>query len=188
MSYEIEIKAHASEGLKEKIDKYCNKTGERVDKEDIYYAFPDDEAPRFRIRRENERLLVSAKKNHRKDGLECNEEVEFYHDNLADKTVMMAMASLLGYEIFIYKDKSGWSWLKDGVHIELLDVKHLGWFLEMEIISEVGGFEENRASYEKLYRILDDLGVARCEIEERSYQAMLRPFYPREKLEKQQWK
>ena len=95
MAYEVEIKAHAGESLKEKIDAYTSQTGEEVIKEDTYYAFDGDEVPRFRIRRENDFLLISAKRNHREGGLECNEELEFRHDNTEDQRVMEDMAALL---------------------------------------------------------------------------------------------
>ena len=113
------------------------------------------------------------------DGLECNQELEFHHDNAEDLAVMQDMAALLGYEVFIHKYKRGWSWMCGQVHIELLDVKHLGWFLEMEIISQVDGFEANRPLYDELMRILHDLGCQDGDIESRSYQEMLRPFEPR---------
>lgn len=176
MAYEVEIKAHAGESLKEKIDAYTSQTGEEVIKEDTYYAFDGDEVPRFRIRRENDFLLISAKRNHREGGLECNEELEFRHDNTEDQRVMEDMAALLGYKVFIHKYKKGWSWMLSDVHIELLDVKHLGWFLEMEIISDKAGFEDNRDNYDRLYEILASLGVDRSAVEAKSYQEMLRDW------------
>lgn len=173
MAYEVEIKAHADEGLKEKIDAYTSQTGLPVIKEDTYYAFPGDVTPRFRIRRENDFILISAKRNHREGGLECNEELEFRHDNTDDQRVMEDMAALLGYEVFIHKYKRGWSWMYGPVHIELLDVRHLGWFLEMEIISDRPGFENNRENYGRLYEILAALGLDGSAVEAKSYQEML---------------
>ncbi len=179
MAFEIEIKAHARAGLKDRIDAYCAAEGEAVIKDDTYYCFPGDERPRFRIRRENDRILVSAKRNLRLDGLECNREVEFWHDDAGDLDVMHEMALMLGNEVLIHKHKAGWSWMKGEVHIELLDVRHLGWFLEMEVISAVDGIEANSAHYESLFRILHDLGLNDDAIEPRSYQEMLRPFEAR---------
>ena len=77
MAYEIEIKAHACRALKERIDAYVGAVGEQVVKSDTYYAFAHDEVPRFRLRLENGGILVSAKRNRRQDGLECNQELEF---------------------------------------------------------------------------------------------------------------
>lgn len=179
MAYEIEIKAHACRALKERIDAYVGAVGEQVVKSDTYYAFAHDEVPRFRLRLENGGILVSAKRNRRQDGLECNQELEFRHDDASDLEVMQQMAMLLGYEVFIHKHKQGWSWMKGRVHIELLDVLHLGWFLEMEIISNLDGFEANRPLYDELYGILHDLGLEDGDVERRSYQEMLRPFEPR---------
>ena len=84
-----------------------------------------------------------------------------------------------GYRVFIHKYKKGWSWHLDDVHIELLDVRHLGPFLEMEILSAKDGFEANRASYDRLFSVLHDLGLGDGAVEERSYQEMLRPYEPR---------
>ena len=179
MAYEIEIKAHADMSLKERIDDYVGQKGEEVVKSDTYYAFPDDEAPRFRLRLENGHILVSAKHNRREAGLECNEELEFVHKDVSDYDTMAAMAQMLGYRVFIHKYKKGWSWHLGDVHIELLDVRHLGPFLEMEILSAKDGFEANRASYDRLFSVLHDLGLGDGAVEERSYQEMLRPYEPR---------
>ena len=176
MAFEIEIKAHARAGLKERIDAYCAAEGEAVIKDDTYYCFPGDERPRFRIRRENDRILVSAKRNLRLDGLECNREVEFWHDDAGDLDVMHEMALMLGNEVLIHKHKAGWSWMKGEVHIELLDVRHLGWFLEMEIISDKAGFENNSENYGRLYEILAAVGLDRSAVEAKSYQEMLRDW------------
>lgn len=180
MGYEIEIKAHCDATIKERIDSYCGREGQYVVKEDTYYAFSQDTMPRFRIRRENDGILVSAKVNSRQGGLECNRELEFFHENVSDLDVMKEMAKMLGYEVFIHKYKKGWSWHAHDVHIELLDVKHLGWFLEMEIISQTDGFESNRANYEKLFKVLHDLGLDDKSVETRSYQELLRQFEPRQ--------
>lgn len=179
MAYEIEIKAHADRNLKDRIDRLCGVEGEPVVKEDVYYAFPDDAVPRFRLRLENARILVSVKQNHREGALECNKELEFYHDEPADLPVMKEMALLLGYEVFIHKYKEGWSWMHGPVHIELLDVRHLGWFLEMEIISAEAGLEANWENYDRLFETLHALGLSDEAVESRSYQEMLRPFEPR---------
>ncbi len=180
MPYEVEIKAHADASLKAAIDNLAGVKGLPVTKDDCYYALPGDEVPRFRIRVEDGHLLVTAKHNRMEGGLECNEELEFVHERLEDKATMEAMARMLGYEVFIHKHKTGWSWMLDDVHVELLDVRHLGWYLEMEVISPVQGFEENKGLYDKLRRVLHSLGLGDDAIESRSYQEMLAPWRGKE--------
>ena len=160
MPYEVEIKAHADASLKAAIDNLAGVKGLPVTKDDCYYALPGDEVPRFRIRVEDGHLLVTAKHNRREGGLECNEELEFVHERLEDKVTMEAMARMLGFE--------------------LLDVRHLGWYLEMEVISPVQGFEENKGLYDKLRRVLHSLGLGDDAIESRSYQEMLAPWRGKE--------
>lgn len=179
MAYEVEIKAHAYPELKSVIDDFTKSCGKEVNKDDIYFAFPGDTSPRFRIRDEGDNLLITAKNNHRENGLECNEELEFSHP-VKDKDVMIQMAHMLGYVEFIRKEKKGYEWHYHDVHIELLNVKTLGWYLEMEIMSDTNDKEKNLDKILLLYSILDSVGISRCDIESKSYQQMLR-----EKKEKQ---
>lgn len=176
MGYEVEIKAHAYPELKEVIDRFTGVEGHPVEKDDTYYAMPGDISPRFRIRDEGEELLITAKQNHREGGVECNKELEFAHKPTSDKAVMEEMAALLGYEVFIKKHKKGWEWHYGEVHIELLDVLHLGWYLEMETISSIPGLEENREKVALLYMILSAVGLCSCDVESKSYQQMLRAY------------
>ena len=173
MAYEVEIKAHAYPELKEVLDEFCQSKGTPVDKDDIYFAFPGDVTPKFRIRTQGDNLLITAKKNHREGGLECNEELEFSH-SVKDKDVMIQMAKLLGYVEFIRKQKNGYEWHYGDVHIELLNVKTLGWFLEMETISDTDDKEKNLDKILLLYSILNSVGLCSCDIESKSYQQMLK--------------
>lgn len=173
MSWEVEIKAHASLALKDVIERVCGKEGEKVVKSDTYYAFEGDTAPRFRIRRENDYLVITAKENHREDGKECNKELEFVHKDTKDLGTMEAIAELLGYKVFIHKYKTGWSWTFEGVHIELFDVKYLGWYVELEIVTDTEGFETNKAKYDHLYDLIHRFGLKDEDVENLSYQYML---------------
>lgn len=185
MGYEVEIKAHAYRELKEVIDQFLRTEGRPVTKDDIYYAMPGDVTPRFRIRTEDDDLLITAKQNHREGGVECNRELEFSHRPKEDRAVMDEMARMLGYETFIHKHKEGWQWYLEDVHIELLNVTHLGWYLEMEIISDKPDLKDNQEKVMKLYMILESVGLCSCDVEQRSYQLMLREWsaaHPGEEL------
>ena len=173
MAYEVEIKAHAYPELKEVIDSFTGTEGHPVNKDDVYYAMEGDVSPRFRIRDEGDELLITAKRNHREGGLECNEELEFSHGR-EDKETMHQMALMLGYHVFIEKHKEGFEWMHGDVHIELLNVRHRGWFLEMEILSPTDDRNANRDRILALYSILNSVGLCSCDVEAKSYQQMLR--------------
>lgn len=172
MSYEVEIKTQVKDlaAMKLRLDAYVGKIGEKVEKDDVYYAFPGAESPAFRIRRENEDVLITAKQNHREGGEECNREVEF-PVALSYLSTCHEMAGILGYTEFIRKHKKGYSWMKGMVHIELLDVDYCGLFLEMEVI--VDSPDVKASGFDALYAVLDDLGIAHSAIDPRSYQSML---------------
>ena len=180
MAYEVEIKAHAYPELKEVIDRFTGKEGHIVHKDDVYYAQEGYTSPRFRIRDEGDKLLITAKRNHREGGLECNEELEFSHD-VKDKQTMHQMALMLGYHVFIEKHKEGFEWMHGPVHIELLNVRKLGWYLEMEIMSPTDDRDANRDRILALYSILDSVGLCSCDVESKSYQQMLREHSETEK-------
>ena len=173
MAFEVEIKAHAYPELKDVLDNFCKTTGKAVDKDDIYFAFPGDSSPKFRIRSCGDELLITAKNNHRENGVECNEEIEFSH-SAKDKEIMIKMANMLGYVEFIRKHKTGYEWHYNDVHIELLNVKTLGWYLEMEIMSDTDDKEKNLDKILLLYSILNSFGLSACDVESKSYQQMLK--------------
>lgn len=180
MSYEVELKARvANEDVKEpelkkRIDSLVGSDGHYIDKEDIYFHLPNDPEPSFRIRDERNRILVTAKEKHKAKGVECNKELEFIHENVSDKDIMLEMASHLGYEILRKKRKTGWEWHFKDVHIELLCVTRLGWFLEMETISEDNSPSSTEPLKHELFDILSSLGYSEKDIEARGYNRMLK--------------
>ena len=93
------------------------------------------------------------------------------------------LAHMPRYEEFIPKEKQAYEWHYYDVHIELLNVKTLGWFLEMEIMSDTNDKEKNLDKILLLYSILDSVGISRCDIESKSYQQMLREEKEKQKGE-----
>lgn len=172
MSYEIELKARVNDpiDLKRKIETITRKTGESVEKEDIYYKRKDETLASFRVRRQDDCLLVTAKHNNRVDGIETNEEVEFKVDKTEFDNII-SFASILGYEILLTKHKKGYAWYYSDILVELLDVRELGWFLEIEIISDTLGGKEHKVS--RLYDFLALCNIDKNDICKESYQQML---------------
>lgn len=172
MSYEIELKTeHDTDYLKPIIDKVVGKEGRKVEKKDIYYRKPGSDLSVFRIRQEEGDLLVTTKRNQKVDGIETNVECEFKVDPIyLDK--MKEFVSLLDYEVNLYKHKTGWEWTYGDIHVELLYVETLNWFLELEIIAD--NLDKKEEAVSQLYNFLDLCHIDRSLICDKSYQRMLK--------------
>ena len=108
--------------------------------------------------------------------LENNIEIEYRAFDDWEKCLEFQKA--LGYEIVRHKYKTGWHYhvCLDSleIHAELLNVKYLGWFLEMEYCPESLNDEvlTNKA-VETLKLILSKCGIKESQIEPLSYTKML---------------
>ena len=71
---------------------------------------------------------------------------------------------------FLYQKK------KDGfdIHIELLDIRFLGWYLEMEICPESLENFDFEAADRTLRKVLSLTGISEDAVEARGYNKMLR--------------
>ena len=195
MVTEIELKAHVqnSEALKlllqknaiflfffEKNDNYWIQTTPYVTKNPPLAPFSSG----LRIRRERRTLpdgtieslsLATYKIKEVRDGVEINEEREFAVDPASGFEEFLIH---MGFVSGISKQKRGCAFSREGISAELLEVKGLGWFLELEIIIEdikAGNKREEAAAQAKkrLLAFLDSLGIEREAIESRFYSEML---------------
>lgn len=188
MAFEIEIKAHLDDSQVEDVRSIisgldgCKSYGS-IDKYDVYWSSSEDGDPMFRTRREvtdsGSCVLFTAKPSKTKSltGTESNEEIE-YSSNLDQWDDVQYFVSRLGYKICRRKWKKGYHFgiNRDGfdVHVEILNVKYLGWFLEMEICPKtLDGFDTPRAD-KALRSILADANVSEDKIESLGYNRMLR--------------
>ena len=174
------------------------------EKEDTYYfpsemseLFPLDlslQRSGFRLRREkrilpddseNSVILLTHKKKEVRDGIEVNAEKEFEiqasychadSNQTAHRTVVEfgQLLEAMGLRPVTSKRKKGWAFCRDGITAELLEVGKLGWFLELEIISESDPKENFEDGKKRLLDFLDSLGIAREAIESRFYSEMLK--------------
>lgn len=182
MAYEVELKAHVEDPLliQERLQQLEGISLALYEhKDDIYYALGDEE-PSFRLRRESfgkdehhlkGSLLFTKKNKSITKGIEVNKEYEF---TVPDDQFEAAHAFCLslGYGIYIRKTKRGNSYTLGNVHIELVEVIGLGWFLEMECVLEnETGIEDAKAS---LKHILGLVGVSEDKIESRYYMHLLK--------------
>jgi adenylate cyclase class 2 len=130
----------------------------------------------------DETTLVTCKtKEKTADGVEVNEEREFH---VSDAGVFEELLGRLGLKPGIKKEKRGWAWqiaetraLEAGqppVLAELSNVKGLGWFIELEILTEDREEKTVAASRKRLFNLLAQLDIAPEQIEARPYSMMLR--------------
>ena len=187
MTFEIELKAHVEDVgtlkmiLAEKAEYTC-----AFEKQDVYW-FP----VKLRLRREKlisplgnekKRCLLTWKKKEVIDGIEINEEREFEIQCGPDQTLEQFDEILyhLGLKPGASKQKQGWAFIQNEnqsnsgqIFAELVEVKGLGWFLELEIIARDKNEETILKGKERLLAFLDDLGIKREAIESRFYSEML---------------
>ena len=147
---EIERKAWVKdlEGLRRALTERYGAPFE-VEKEDRYYIEPGvphsadslRSARVTRLRRENEKAIVTAKKRALHGATEVNHEIEFRVDDPVAFDAWIQEA--LGFEILVEKTKRAFVFRSDCLTLELCHVKFLGWFLEVEFLAqEESAFEE----------------------------------------------
>ena len=187
MSYEIEIKARVKdeqlESVKDAISALPGvKILGRINKFDMYWSQTDDGEPLFRTRREmtseGPSILFTAKptKTKTEKGTEENRELEFRVPDTQWDDVLTFWSSI-GLQVCRLKWKNGFHYLYECedylVHIELLNVKYLGWFLEMEIcLDSMEGVDVNAAD-RALRDLLVSLGISEDAVEPTGYNKML---------------
>lgn len=172
---EVEIKAHAKswQEIKRRIDTIAG-IGNPVDKKDTYLL--NDAGKRMRVRDNNGSFEATVKSTHKDSkGDEDNMEYEVHFSKESSYDDLIAFFKALGYPKFYFnKYKKGYDWSYEGVHIELLEVNDLGWFLEMEALMP---FDSKSESIEKemihLHALLRTFGLDDSDIETKSYRKMI---------------
>jgi adenylate cyclase class 2 len=204
MGIEIELKAWVCDpgALKKRVDTW-GKYEKAYEKDDTYWLPAGKEASGpgpepspgelppagkippsgIRVRREQstgrdgkspERVLVTYKTRETAGEVEVNEEKEF---EVKGGAVFEDLLTLLDLEPRIKKKKKGWAWNFGGtpsILAELSLVEGLGWFIELEIISDRAGEGTVKEERERLLALLDKLGIPRERIETRPYTVMLK--------------
>jgi adenylate cyclase class 2 len=128
------------------------------------------------------RTRVTWKTREIREGVEINDEREF---EVSGAGVFEELLGRLGLAPGIVKNKRGWAWIfdgsagvahavHDGVLAELSEVRNLGWFLELEILTLRGDEKTAAENRERLFSLLERLEIPRGKIEPRPYTEMLR--------------
>jgi adenylate cyclase class 2 len=199
MSNEIELKAWVDDSaeLSATLSMIAQFEFEYV-KEDDYW-FPSDKFPAdaanplpksgVRIRKEktvdvdeNEHnfVLVTYKTKEIRDGIEINNENEFTLAAAPDapiETAIINFEDLLG-KLYLQrgysKKKQGFSYTYNNITVELSLVDRLGWFLELEIITETDDAETLTAARNALLNFLSQTGIGEDKIETKYYSELLK--------------
>ncbi len=186
MGFEVEIKAHISEDNVPLIRSFFDNNKEAsfcgcTDKQDVYWAKNETDPPMFRTRLEKtdngSEVLFTSKPLKKKDYLtEYNVENEFSagSDQWED---VLHFVSGLGLKVCRRKWKKGYGWFVDvdgfRIHAELLEVRFLGWFLEMEICSKNEDDIDKTAAEKALFKLLKMAGVSEQNVEPVGYNKLL---------------
>jgi adenylate cyclase class 2 len=171
MALEIEVKSWIDdpEEIRKILDERFTPLGE-YSKYDTYFRFPREERY-FRLRTQEEKLIVTLKQKSVHDGVEENEETEF---TVSDREKFEKFVRDLGCTEYIEKIKTSRVYRDGDLTIELSHVRDLGWFVEIEKLAvESISREERKEIRERLLELLDDLGLGRERIEGRYYIEML---------------
>ena len=103
--------------------------------------------------------------------LEVNNEKEFA---MSDRAEFEQFLQKAGFEAVFEKHKKSMQWTKDCVLIELCTVKHLGDFLEMEILAETADKKHIKEARLKLEKLLKKYGIPLEQIEPMYYSELLK--------------
>jgi len=192
---EIELKAWLDdyESVKEQLFSIGNYV-RSYEKTDTYWFPIREDTPcvsippsGLRIRRERsfdandaeqKSVLVTLKKRKMAGSLEVNDEREF---SVSDADLFEELVCDLGLFKAIYKKKRGWEWLVpadteggQAINAEVSMVKDLGWFLELELLSDIACEKTVEKSRKEFFSLLEKLGIPEDKIETRPYTTLLR--------------
>lgn len=182
MATEIELKAWVDDPDKtrSRIDTLAQREGP-YEKFDTYWRWKDDNPKNsplgsgIRVRKEirhgTATGIITFKNKEVRDGIEINDEREF---EVSDTSVFEELLKRLGLVVWVEKHKTGQSWRADRITVELSLVEKLGWFVELEILSDQRDSESIEKARTELFDFLDRLGISRDRLEERYYIEMLK--------------
>jgi adenylate cyclase class 2 len=121
---------------------------------------------------------ITYKAKEIRDDIEVNHEREFI---VSDGDVFEELLTALGLIPIKRKRKTGWAWVYDsdvvtvteGITVELALVERLGYFIELEILANNDALATVASARDRLFALLDLLGIARNCVENRYYTELL---------------
>ena len=171
----IEVEAKVRISNVAKVRKAIKKIGKykgREKKVDDYYtleslgSYPKES---LRIRKRQRFYEVNFKKKiSYLKGVHAKEENEF---RVSDIKGVLALIDEFGFKKWLRKEKTTETYMiKKNFNIEINKVKGLGYFLEVEYLSEEKGIKKARA---EVVRVMKELGIDKKEIVKDGYTKML---------------
>ncbi len=187
MGCEIELKAHVpEERVEDLVRRLRDLNGSvylgEIKKYDIYWSDNEEGEPHFRTRYESsadgERVLFTQKPMKKKDYCtEYNVENEFEAPPGEWERIQTFIKGI-GLVICRIKIKNGYHFAVNldnmELHSEVLNVKHLGWFIETEICGDDIEKMDKEAAEHALYKLLSLLEVPVSAVEPMGYNKMLK--------------
>ncbi|MDR2483311.1 MAG: hypothetical protein LBD08_06740 [Treponema sp.] len=192
-TFEMELKAWAADpqAVRGRLSRFASYR-EEFRREDVYwFPAPDGNPPRadfprsgIRIRkewtrdaagREAEAVRITYKYKEVRDGMEINDERELLlaPPASAGAETLEGLFRLLHLAPGASKVKRGEAWRYGDIRAELCLVEGLGWFAELELLTDRDGPETREAARTRLLELLDKIGIGRDKIEARYYTEML---------------
>ena len=174
MKYEVELKARVADwdAIEAKLRETCEFIRE-FQKSDRYFRSPvgTEQDTSFRLRRDNDGVVVTFKEKRPRNGVEYNREREFSVD---DAEVFLELVERIGCVEYASKIKTGLEFRFDGMTVELVRIDGLGSFLEIEIIEHTLNTAVHEQAALRIRSFLRTTGISEDRIEERSYVSLLR--------------
>ncbi|MCE5256455.1 MAG: class IV adenylate cyclase [Spirochaetaceae bacterium] len=175
---EIELKARVSdpETVKARLSSFMRFAGS-FEKEDEYWMVPVvvSSVPttgfRFRIRIEPDQTTITFKEKSYTNDIEVNNEVEFGVGNLAG---FRRFIEKMSAQQLYTKQKAGTKWQnEDGIQAELVCVKGLGYFLEVELLFDEFSDPSIQETKARLMKIVEQCGLSSGDVEPKPYSQLL---------------
>lgn len=157
--------------VREKIKKLGRYKGLDIKVDDYYTLETLDHYPQksLRIRKIDGYYIVNFKHalSYEK-GVHAKKEVEFKVSNIKD---FLGLIQDFGFRKWLTKKKRCEIYrIKNNFHIELNHVKGLGWFVEIEYLSDIKGIDKAR---NEVARIMKELGFAKKDVVKPGYTKLL---------------
>jgi len=171
----IEVEAKVRISNPSLIRERARKLGEYLGKQgkiDDYYSLENNGYPKksLRIRKLNGTYQINFKQRLKsKSKVDSKNEVEFKASNIKD---FLALIHEFGFKKWIRKEKHSEIYeIKNNLHIELNDVRGLGWFAEVECL--VSNQSEVENARKEVLKAIKQLGLNKKNIVKSGYTKML---------------
>ncbi len=166
---EIELKARAPEGIEELLIASGAKKLSEQDERDLHYDRDGTLLAKgitLRVRETASGKELTYKGPQTREDVKAVEEINVPVDGDIGEVF-----NRLGFleDKIVTKEKHRVSYELDGITVNIDDVKRLGKFIELELITDDAG-----AAKEKLYALMDKLGIPQDQVTTKSYPKMLR--------------